>query len=120
MPADPGRATHPRHRLDEALLTPVRLSLLATLASGDEWDFATLMVAVDADAPPVSKGLATLEAAGYVRTRKDRSGARPRTWAAATPAGIAALRVHLGALREIAAALPPPEHPEQPEDGPTS
>lgn len=98
-------AEHPRHRLDDALLTPVRLSLLAALAAGSELDFSTLMAAVDAGPSPVSKGLSSLEQAGYVRTRKDRSAGRPRTWAVATDAGMTALGTHLGALREIAAGV---------------
>jgi DNA-binding MarR family transcriptional regulator len=52
---------------------------------------------------PLSKAISHLESAGYVHARKDRLGARPRTWVRSTPQGRAAFSAHLQALREIVA-----------------
>lgn len=92
---------HPRHELDSALLTPVRLSLMAALADGVELDFAALRDVIEADDSAVSKGLAHLERLGYVRITKGYVGSRPRTWVRASTKGTRALARHTAALRAI-------------------
>lgn len=92
---------HPRHQLDEALLTPVRLSLMAALAEVDEADFATLRDLLDVADSPLSKAISHLQELGYVRIDKRTLGGRARTWVAATGAGRRALAAHVAALHAI-------------------
>lgn len=92
---------HPRHDLDPALMTPVRLSLLAALSGDVELDFATLRDLIEADDSVVSKGIAYLEKLQYVKITKGYVGTRPRTWVIATAAGRRALQRHMAALRSI-------------------
>lgn len=92
---------HPRHDLDPALMTPVRLSLLAALSDDIELDFASLRDLIEADDSAVSKGVAHLEKLKYVKVTKGYVGTRPRTWVAATVKGRRALERHMAALRSI-------------------
>jgi len=92
---------HPRHQLDEALLTPVRLSLMAALAEANDADFATLRELLDVADSPLSKAISHLGAIGYLRVEKRTLGGRARTWVAATGAGRRALAAHVAALQAI-------------------
>ena len=92
---------HPRHELDEAFLTPIRLSLMAAIGKDAEFDFATLSDLLEADASVLSKSISHLERAGYVRVTKGYVGNRPRTWVRATSRGFKAYLAHLRALRAI-------------------
>ncbi|MFJ4044315.1 transcriptional regulator [Microbacterium sp. NPDC089987] len=92
---------HPRHELDPALLTPVRLSLLAALPEGIELDFAALRDLLEADDSAVSKGITHLQDRGYLDITKGYAGVRPRTWVASTRNGRRALARHMAALRAI-------------------
>lgn len=92
---------HPRHDLDEALLTPVRLSLMAALAGDVELDFATLRELLEAEDSVLSKSISHLEKAGYVKVTKGYVGPRPRTWVRSTLKGRRALTRHVQALRAI-------------------
>lgn len=92
---------HPRHRLHAEFQTPLRLSLMATLDSGTELDFAALRDLLEANDSALSKALTHLKAAGYVAITKGFVGARPRTWVKSTVAGRSAYNEHLRALREI-------------------
>ena len=96
---------HPRHGLDDALLTPLRFSLMAALGPDAEIDFATLRQLLETDDSALSKAIATLRAAGYVGVRKGYVANRPRTWLRATLSGRAAMRVHVSALQAIAGGL---------------
>ena len=100
-------AHHPRHNLDDALLTPLRFSVMAALRPDVEIDFATLRDLLETDDSALSKAISTLGAAGYLAVRKGYVGNRPRTWITATVDGIAAMRLHVDALQAIAAGLPP-------------
>jgi DNA-binding MarR family transcriptional regulator len=95
--------SHPRHALDEALLTPLRFSVMAALRADVEVDFATLRDLLETDDSALSKAISTLAAAGYLDVRKGYVGKRPRTWLTAAPAGVAAMRIHVAALQAIAA-----------------
>lgn len=95
--------THPRHDLDPAFQTPIRLSLMAALGQAAHVDFGTLRDLIEADDSAVSKGLTVLERAKYVKTTKGYVANRPRTWVTATSRGRSAYRRHLDALRAIAA-----------------
>lgn len=93
---------HPRHDLDPAFQTPVRLSLMSALGQAAQLDFATLRDLIEADDSAVSKGIYALEKAGYVKTTKGYVANRPRTWVTTTARGRSAYARHLAALRAIA------------------
>lgn len=93
---------HARHRLDELIHAPVRLSIVAALAQVDEAEFARVRDAIEVSDSVLSKQATQLEAAGYVKIRKGHVGKRPRTWLALTPTGRTAYTRHLEALRAIA------------------
>jgi DNA-binding MarR family transcriptional regulator len=97
--------SHPRRQLDGVIHAPVRFSLVAALSTVDEVDFKTLAQTLEVSDSLLSKHLATLEEAGYVSVRKTFIGKRARTYLALTPAGRAAWKRHMAALREIAAGL---------------
>lgn len=99
---------HPRHRLDDVIHSPVRLSVVAALAGVEKADFKSLRDTIEVSDSALSKQLTVLEDAGYVEISKDRVGRRPRTWVTLTPAGRAALTGHLQALRAIAEQQLPP------------
>jgi DNA-binding MarR family transcriptional regulator len=94
--------THPRHKLDEVIHSPVRFSIMATLAAATKAEFKFVRDTVEITDSALSKQIATLEAAGYVRVTKGYVGKRPRTWLQLTRAGRAAYERHLAALRAIA------------------
>lgn len=93
--------THPRHRLDDLIHSPVRLSVMAALRSADAVHFGLLRDTVEVSDSLLSKHLAALESGGYIRVTKGYAGRRPRTWYSLTPAGMAAFDAHIAALREI-------------------
>ncbi len=100
--ADVGsRGQHPRIRLDDNFSSPIRFSVLASLADGVELDFGTLARVLQANDSALSKAIAHLQSTGYVATRKGQAGSRPRTWVRSTETGRQAFNGHLNALREI-------------------
>ena len=103
MSATEGR--HARHRLDELIHAPVRLSIVAALAQVDEAEFAHVRDTVEVSDSVLSKQATQLEAAGYVKIRKGYVGKRPRTWLSLTSEGRRAYTAHLEALRAIAEGL---------------
>ena len=103
MSTDEGH--HARHRLDEAIASPVRLSLVAALAQVDEAEFAHVRDRIEVTDSTLSRHAGQLEDMGYVKVRKGYVGKRPRTWLSLTATGRAAWRRHLGALRAIAEGL---------------
>lgn len=99
--------SHPRHLLDDALMTPVRFSAMAALRNELEIDFATLAELIEAGDSALSKAVALLNQAGYISVRKGYVANRPRTWIRATPAGMKALATHSAALQAIATGVEP-------------
>lgn len=95
---------HPRHRLDDAIHSPVRLSVVSALSGVERAEFSEVRDAVEVSDSVLSKQVAALEAAGYVEVTKGRVGRRPRTWLALTREGREALRAHLAALRAVLGA----------------
>ncbi|MGO1769018.1 MAG: transcriptional regulator [Microbacterium sp.] len=93
--------SHPRHDLDPAFQTPLRLSLMAALGRRKEIDFGTLRDVMEADDSSLSKAISFLDAAGYVKTIKGYVGKRPRTWVTASARGHRAFVRHVAALRAI-------------------
>lgn len=94
--------THPRHALDDVIHSPVRFSIVATLAAADKAEFAYVRDTVEVSDSVLSKQVTTLENAGYVKVTKGYVGKRPRTWLALTPDGRTAFAAHCQALRAIA------------------
>lgn len=95
-------APHPRHRLNETIHAPVRFSIMATLAAADQAEFSFVRDTVQVSDSVLSKQVAVLDAAGYVKVRKGYVGKRPRTWLSLTASGRRVFADHLAALREIA------------------
>lgn len=95
---------HPRHRLDDLVHSPVRFSIMAALAGAETIDFKDLRDAIQVSDSVLSKQLAILEKAEYVRIRKSFVGKLPRTSASLSTTGTDAWRAHLQTLRDIAGA----------------
>lgn len=92
---------HPRRRLSEPLGNPIRLSLVATLASAKEVDFGTLRDTLEVSDSMLSRQTNKLEEAGLVKVRKGFVGKRPRTWLSLSSTGRKAWTAHVAALKEI-------------------
>lgn len=97
-----GASPHPRRFLDGLLTHAVRFSIVAALAGIDKAEFALVRDSVEISDSVLSKQAAILEEAGYLAVEKGRVGRMPRTWLSLTPAGEAAYRQHVDALRAIA------------------
>lgn len=93
---------HPRHGLDELLLTPLRYSLLAAVGTDSEVDFGTLKALLETQDSPLSKAITLLARSGYIEVRKGYANNRPRTWVKATKKGKRVFSAHTAALRAIA------------------
>lgn len=97
-----GAGTHPRHRLDDVIHSPVRFSIVATLAAADKAEFGFVRDTVEVTDSALSKQVSILEEAGYLRVQKGYVGKRPRTWLSLSPAGRNAFQAHLATLDAIA------------------
>lgn len=95
--------THPRHKLDEVIHSPVRFSIMAALNSVEKAEFALVRDTVEVSDATLSKQATALETAGYVKIHKGYVGKRPRTWFSLTAEGRQAFDRHLQTLRAIAA-----------------
>ncbi len=87
--------------LDRHLLAPARLKLTTMLTAVTEVEFAVLRDRLDVSDSVLSKHLATLADAGYVRSRKGTYEGRRTTWVALSPTGRKVLSNHVAVLREI-------------------
>ena len=87
--------------LDRHLLAPARLKLATMLTAVSEAEFAVLRDGLGVSDSVLSKHVATLADAGYVRTRKGSLEGRRTTWVALSPSGRKVLRNHVAVLREI-------------------
>jgi DNA-binding MarR family transcriptional regulator len=95
--------SHPTTRLDPAIHQPARLGILTAACETKRIDFVSLRNLLDLTDGNLSRHLATLEAAGYVKLDKSFENRKPRTWISATRAGRTALMDEIEALREIVA-----------------
>lgn len=93
--------THPRHRLDELIHTPVRFSLMAALAAAPQVEFRLLRDTLETSDSLLSKHIGVLEEAGYLTVQKGHVGKRSRTWLALTERGRSAFEAHYATLRTI-------------------
>ncbi len=87
--------------LDRHLLAPARLKLATMLTAVSEAEFAVLRDGLGVSDSVLSKHVATLTDAGYVRSRKGSIKGRRTTWVALSPTGRKVLRNHVAVLREI-------------------
>ena len=100
--------SHPRHRLDPVVHSPVRLSIMACLAAAEKAEFGFVRDVVEVSDSVLSKQVSNLEEAGYVKVKKGYVGKFPRTWLSLTAAGRTAFGGHLGALAAIVQASSTP------------
>jgi DNA-binding MarR family transcriptional regulator len=89
------------HRLDQALVDPTRLSIVALLNPAEWVEFGTVSERLDLSPSSLSKQAANLERSGHLAIRKGYVGKRPRTWLQLTDTGRQNLRLHLSALRHL-------------------
>lgn len=95
------KQAHPRHQLDEVIHAPVRLSVMAALASADQITFGFLRDTVEVSDSLLSKHITILESAGYIEVVKGYEGKRPRTWFSLTAEGKAAFKRYRETLRQL-------------------
>jgi DNA-binding MarR family transcriptional regulator len=93
--------THPSTDLNDLIHQRVRLGILAVLAESRRADFTFLRKQLNVTDGNLSRHLAVLEDAGYVRVEKSFEGKRPRTWISATSRGRAAFESEIGALQAL-------------------
>jgi DNA-binding MarR family transcriptional regulator len=87
--------------LDAHIVAPARLKLMTTLTAVSDAEFATVRDALEVSDSVLSKHVAVLEEAGYVKRRKGTHLGRRTTWLSLTTRGRKALRGHVAALREL-------------------
>ncbi len=87
---------------DPAIHAPARLQIMAVLAGVQDAEFALLRDTVQVSDSVLSKHLAQLAEAGYIRLRKAAQGGRQRTWASLTREGRRAFAAHVKALQALA------------------
>jgi DNA-binding MarR family transcriptional regulator len=92
-------------KLDPLIHAPARLQVVTTLSAVSEAEFTTLRAALEVSDSVLSKHIAALADAGYVRSRKAVRAGRRTTWIALTSAGRQALREHVAALRALIDAV---------------
>ena len=90
--------------LDAVVHPPARLQIMAVLAEVQEAEFALLRQTTNVSDSVLSKHLAALGEAGYVKLRKATAEGRLRTWASITRPGRAAFAGHVAELRRLAGA----------------
>lgn len=88
--------------LDQLLLDPTRLAIVALLAAADWAEFAFVRDSVRLSDSALSKQVTTLSKSDYVEVRKGYVGKRPRTWLNLTDTGRDTLAEHISALQAIA------------------
>lgn len=89
--------------LDPLLVAPARLTLMTMLTAVSEAEFSTLRDRLDVSDSVLSKHVATLAKAGYVKSRKGTHLGTRTTWIALTGPGRKALRAHAAYLRVLIA-----------------
>ncbi len=89
--------------LDTHIHTPARLRLMTMLTAVSEAEFATIRDTLDVSDSVLSKHVAALVTADYLKSRKGVHAGRRTTWISLTPHGRTALTRHVAALRELIA-----------------
>lgn len=91
--------------LDRHLQAPARLRLMTMLSAVSELEFATVRDELEVSDSVLSKHVAGLVEAGYVRSRKGVHAGRRTTWVSTTARGRKVLSGHVAALRAIIAGV---------------
>ncbi|MBO8439856.1 MAG: transcriptional regulator [bacterium] len=86
--------------LNPLLHSELRLAIVSILIGADEADFVYLREATGATAGNLSVQLDKLAQAGYIETRKEFVGKKPRTSCRMTDAGRRAFADYVDALKE--------------------
>jgi DNA-binding transcriptional ArsR family regulator len=94
----------PVPQFDPVIHAPARLQIATLLSAVDEAEFGFLRDAVKVSDSVLSKHLAQLSEAGYVRLRKAALGGRQRTWLSLTRDGRRAFAAHVRALEQLVAS----------------
>lgn len=87
--------------LDPLIHAPVRLRIMSILADASGADFVHLREETGTTDGNLSRHLAKLEEAGYVRISKGYAGKKPRTSVSMTKKGRRVLLSYLSQLEEI-------------------
>ena len=87
--------------IDAHLHAPARLQIAAVLSGVDEAEFATLREVTRVSDSVLSKHLAALVEADYVKLTKAAKDGRQRTWASFTRKGRKAFAGHMMALKAL-------------------
>ena len=90
-----------RDDMDDLVHSPVRFSLLASLARVDSADYQSLKEALDVSYPLLSKHAALLDEAGYISVHKTSVGRTRMTRYRLTDKGRIAFEKHVEALERI-------------------
>lgn len=88
-------------QFDSVIHAPTRLAIVSLLTAVEAADFRFIRDEVGLSDSALSKQLAILEEAGYVKIVRGFVGKRPRTSARLTRPGRTAFDSHVAALREI-------------------
>ncbi len=87
--------------LDPHIVAPARLKLMTALTAVSEAEFSTVRDSLEVSDSVLSKHLAALEGADYVKRRKGVHRGRRTTWIALTSRGRGALSEHVAVLRAL-------------------
>jgi len=100
-----GEAAHPALAFNDVVHQRTRLAILAVLAEADRADFRYLRSMLDLTDGNLGRHLEVLADAELITLVKGFEGRRPRTWAAISPRGRAALAAELQQMRALLDAL---------------
>jgi DNA-binding MarR family transcriptional regulator len=89
---------------DEVIHAPQRLRICASLSAAHKVEFGFLQDRLGISKSALSKHLANLADAGYVRQERAVRDARSRLWLSLTAEGRRAYTAHVRALQEIVGA----------------
>jgi DNA-binding transcriptional ArsR family regulator len=95
--------------LDPVIHAPKRLGAMAMLNATEWVEFSFLRESLEVSDSDLSKQMAQLADAGYVRVRKSGFGRGTTTWFGMTPAGRKAFDRHVAALRALVEDAPVPD-----------
>lgn len=97
----PDAAESPAGGFNPTIHAPNRLRICAFLDAVAEAEFGALQQRLEVSASVLSKHVAVLTDAGYVRQRRATRDTRQRVWLQLTDTGRAAYHDHVAALRAI-------------------
>ncbi|QOC21349.1 transcriptional regulator [Wenzhouxiangella sp. AB-CW3] len=89
-------------RFNDIIHPPTRLRICAVLSPLDDVEFGVVRDEVGVSDSVLSKQVAHLEQAGYVKVIKRTVNTRQRTWLSLTPRGRKAFSAHMAELRRLA------------------